>query len=285
MDRLMRNIFLVTGAGLFLWHQHLQNHSLKTVRHELEYTDLPESLEGYRIVQISDLHGAQFGPENRHLEETIDALKPDVLCMTGDMVHARGDNGDAVFHLLSHLKGNYPKLYITGNHEIYRRRLTGREEVERQSYYANLEGRGVILLRNERYDLPTHPITFYGVEDNYHFYKEGGGETLLPESLIGRVSQDTFPVALVHRPNHFLKFQESGVRLMLSGHTHGGIIRLPVLGGVLSPDRILFPEYDKGLFKVQGAFLHVSSGLGNSKPMVKLGNRPEVILFTLKRKK
>lgn len=285
MNRLMRPLCLAAGAGLFLWHQHLQNHSLKTVRYELPYTDLPEGLEGYRIVQISDLHGAEFGLENRELAVRIDALHPDVLCMTGDMVHARGDNGDAVFHLLDNLRGAYPRLYITGNHEIYRRRLTGREEMVRLAYYSELEARGVIVLRDAHYDIPTHPVTFYGVEDNYRYYKEGGKKDLVPESLIGKIRKDTFPVALVHRPNHFVKFQEAGARLMLSGHTHGGIIRLPVLGGILSPDRVLFPKFDKGLFQAEGAYLHVTSGLGNSKPMVKVGNRPEIILFTLRGKK
>lgn len=285
MDRWMKPIFLATGAGLLLWHQHIQNHSLKTVDHQLAYTDLPESLEGFRIVQISDLHGAEFGPENRRLAERIDSLRPDILCMTGDMVHARGDDGTAVFNLLRHLKGDYPRLYITGNHEIYRRRLSGREEIERQGYYSKLEENGVIVLRNMHYDFPDLPITFYGVEDNVRYYKEGGGMELLPEPLLGKIRTDTFAVGLVHRPNHFQKFQEAGIRLMLSGHTHGGIIRLPMLGGVLSPDRILFPAYDKGMFKVKDAYLHVSSGLGNSKPMVKVGNRPEVIRFTLKGKK
>lgn len=277
---LLRTAGLLSIAG----YQIYQNKFVKNTVMEVFYEDLPEELNHYRLAQISDLHGAVFGRDNQRLEQMIMALEPDILCITGDMVHKFSDSGDAFINLVSALDDQLVKLFVTGNHEMVQRKLGGYERLNRSVMYRKLENHNVHILNGTTYIPPGLPIAFSGIDDDFEHY-EGAGfneEDFIPGDHLPMPNQGFLNVALIHRPNYFRSVADYGYQLMLSGHTHGGVIRLG-RGGVLSPDMKFFPEFDKGLFHRGGSYLHVTSGLGLAKPIPRIDNRPEIVLLILRK--
>lgn len=285
MANKLRKILLRT-AGLLsiVGYQIYQNKFVKNRVLELFYEDLPEELDHYRIAHISDLHGAVFGHDNQKLEQMIMGLEPDILCITGDMVHKYSDSGDAFINLAAALDENLIKLFVTGNHEMVQKRGGHFEQLNRSVLYRKLENYNVRILNGTTYTPPGLPITFTGIDDNYEHY-EGLGfreADFNPGDYLPMPSLDTLNVALIHRPNYFRSIADYGYQLMLSGHTHGGVMRIGK-GGLLSPEMKFFPEFDKGLFRRGNSYLHVTSGLGLAKPIPRVDNRPEIVLLILRK--
>lgn len=277
--------FLLAAAGIasFIGHQNYQNKSIKVNYNRLFYPYLDEKLENYRICHISDLHSGTFGKDNSKLADIINNLQPRVLCMTGDMIDDDLDDGENFIKFLEKVDKSIIRLFVSGNHETYTTSGFRTIVSNRTVFYNKLKNVGVHVLHNTEYKDEEYPIRFSGTEDNYLMYQ---GENFIEEnfdiaSQIQEAKSDYFNVALVHRPNYFRSFASYGYQLMLSGHTHGGIIRIYGLGGLLSPDATFFPEFDKGLFRYEDSYLNVSSGLSSPKPIPKFGNRPEVNIVTL----
>lgn len=286
MNRGMGKLLVRTsGLAIILGYQIYQNRFVRNRVLELYYEDLPEEADNYRIVHISDLHGAVFGKNNQKLEEMIMALEPDVLCITGDMVHQHADSGDAFKDLIKGLDPALLKLYVTGNHEMTRRTARGFERLNRSVLFRQLENYNLVMLDGSSYIPPGMPMAFSGISDDYELYEGIGGreEEFIPGDHLPMPEKGFFNVALVHRPNYFRSIADYGYSLMLSGHVHGGVIRLAGKGGLLSPDLSLFPEFDKGLFVRNGSYLHVTSGLGLGKPIPRVANRPEIVLIVLRK--
>lgn len=276
-------IFKTIGLLSLAGYQIHQIKGLLSRTHELWYPELPQRLDGYRIVHISDLHGAVFGKDNDKLAQRIMALEPDILCITGDMVHSYSDDGEAFFRLVAGLDHRLVKLFVSGNHENAQRTLRGYQPLNRSVLYRKLENFGMIHLDQAVYQVADLPLQFAGMADRHEAYSGSAAEASFdPGASLAMPDQARFNVALIHRPNYFRRIADYGYDLMLSGHTHGGIIRILGKGGLLSPDRRFFPELDKGLFRSGQAILHVSSGLGLVKPIPKFGNRPEVTLLILR---
>lgn len=277
---ILRTAGLISLAG----YQIYQTKFVKKTVMELFYEDLPEALDNYRIAHISDLHGAVFGRDNQRLEQMIMALEPDILCITGDMVHKFSDSGDAFLNLIAALDEDLTKLFVTGNHEMAQRKMGKFERLNRSVMYRKLENYNVQILNGTTFIPEGLPIAFSGMDDDFEQY-EGLGfveENFRPGDFLPMPNLDFLNVALIHRPNYFRSISDYGYQLMLSGHTHGGVIRIGK-GGMLSPEMKFFPEFDKGLFQRDNSYLHVTSGLGLAKPIPRIGNRPEIVLLILRK--
>ncbi|PKK40419.1 hypothetical protein ABB02_00275 [Clostridiaceae bacterium JG1575] len=276
-------VIAATGIAALSVYEVVQNQALHLVIRELYLKDLDPSLDRLRIAQITDLHGARYGRHNSRLAAMITAAQPDVLCMTGDMVHHIRDEGTSFLELITRLDRDLPKLYVTGNHESQKesKTLQGREETR---LFERLDHLGVVRLAHDSWQMPGRPIRFAGLADRRGIYEDIHleEESFEPFRELPLPDPEQFNVALCHRPYYFRSIASYGYDLMLSGHVHGGVLRLPGLGGVLSPTWHFFPELDKGLFSYKGSHLYVSSGLGLSKPLPRLGNRPEVVLLILR---
>ncbi|KAF5065253.1 Calcineurin-like phosphoesterase [anaerobic digester metagenome] len=261
-----------------------QSRTIKMKATQLFYPDLPKELDHYRMVHISDLHGARFGRENQSLVRRIMALEPDVVCMTGDMVHGSSDDGEALRNLVSGLDQKLVKLMVSGNHENGRRTLTGIESLNRATLFDSLTQYNVRLLDGQSWQVPGLPLIFSGLPDRQEHYQGlGFNEARFdPADHLPAPVPDCFNVALVHRPNYFRSIARYGFDLMLSGHTHGGVIRIGSKG-LLAPERSFFPELDQGLFAHGAACLHVTSGLGQIWPIPRVNNQPEIALLVLRR--
>lgn len=256
----------------------------------LIYKDLPKSLSNYKILQLSDLHSKEFGKDNKYLISSIKEINPDLILVTGDMFTVSDISIDmneeklVPYQLLSKLATHYKIVYVSGNHEegkdiIYNGDdYSTRDRSKNNAYnrYRNkLESKGVTFVENTSLQNYDNFINIYGV----YFDSMEKGEYYQSINL----DKTKFNIMLCHDPKYFDTFANMGFDLVLSGHVHGGIIRIPLLGGLLSPDRKFFPEYDKSIYKINNSYMNVSAGLGDS-ILKRVFNPPEINVIVLKNK-
>lgn len=270
-------VFLAGLLGVIAWVA-WGNTALVTTELSVKSGKLPAAFDGFRIVQVSDLHNASFGDGNAELLERVEQAQPDCIALTGDLVDSRHTDVDAALSFAREAAKIAPTYYVTGNHEArleeWEKLLTGLEEA------------GVTILQNESIllDREGHSIVFSGVEDpSFHddhplHDTEGIWERNL-ESL--SPEEGRYTILLSHRPEYFAFYEKLGFDLVLAGHAHGGQFRLPGIGGLWAPGQGLFPEYDAGLYQQGGTAMAVSRGLGNSLFPFRVNNRPEIVAITL----
>ncbi len=260
---------------LFIWLMYDSSANLQVSRYEAASEKLPESFDGFTIVQLSDLHGAQFGSDGTALAKKVRELEPDMIALTGDFVTDEGDL-DAVRQLVSELSEICPVYFVSGNHEFG----SGLAQEVRQI----MTDAGVKYLSNEfvSIDRGEDSIILGGVEDPLAY-----ADMIDPPELARRMNEAdpaAFKVLLGHRNYWMEEYPDLPVDLILSGHAHGGLVRIPGVGGVIGTDRSLFPDYDAGEYDNGAYTLIVSRGLGNSVPVPRLFNRPEIVVVTLRTK-
>ncbi len=230
---------------------------------------LPAAFDGLRITLLTDLHGREFGPGNETLLDKVSAQKPDIICISGDLADEETDR-TILKPLLTGLCQTAPTYYVTGNHE-WRRDDTEDLLKEIASY-------GVTVLRNDYVTLENQgeTLVFAGAEDpNGYWDMEKPGE-LMPR-IRQEVGGDPFVVMAYHRNDALDLWSSLQADAVLSGHGHGGVIRLPFVGGLLGVDRRLFPKNAEGLYGEGRTTMAVSRGLGG----VRLWNRPHLPTIVL----
>lgn len=245
---------------------------------------LPSVFNGYRIVHLSDLHGAQYGRDNQLLVREVLRARPNIVAMTGDMADQNQNSIPVLTDLCRQLCTHFPVILIPGNHE---------QSMEKQIYthlMNNLKDIGVIILENRRYIISRgdSSLNLYGLVTPMVYYKDPLGEYRRgahfsekdTEQALGKADPSRFSILLAHNPLYYPSYRDWGADLTLSGHIHGGIIRIPGLGGLLSPDLSFFPKYDGGYFQEHGRHLVISRGLGNNF-LFRVNNPPELVVVTL----
>ncbi|NLX64796.1 MAG: metallophosphoesterase [Clostridiaceae bacterium] len=291
MFRIDKKIIIILILSFLIVFFYWQNHTLQITRYELVYDNLPKGFDGYRIVQISDMHGKTFGKENIGLAERIKSLKPDILLITGDMMSSTINDEGAFFDFLDHFNKACPIYMCLGNHEQIASQLSGDND-RYSNFINNIRKKGVILLDNEKIKVKkgTDSITISGLTlELYHYSRRDVDYNVqnmsltvsYMEAVLGK-SPDGFNILIAHNPAYFQEYVSWGADLILSGHMHGGVIRVPFLGGVFSSEKVFFPEYDAGLFESGTSRMVVNRGLGYSKINIRLFNRPEISSIVLK---
>ena len=268
-------ILIIVGAVYLYWG----NNSLTVGRHTLSPANLPESFSGFRIVQVSDLHNKDF---KGRLIRKISSLNPDIIVITGDIIDSRHTDTDIALKFAENAVNIAPVYYVTGNHESRLKDIYPefRESLENLGVTV-LDCRSVTLEKNgdEIVLAGMNDLTFYGsstLDENTIVFKE-----ML--NNLGREKGDRTGILLSHRPEIFDTYVESGFEVVLTGHAHGGQIRLPFVGGILTPNQGFFPEYDAGLYQKENTSMIISRGLGNSLFPFRIGNRPEIIVCELEK--
>lgn len=239
---------------------------------------IPDSFSGFRIAQISDLHNAEFGKDNKKLLSLLETCEPDVILLTGDLVDSRNTDIEIAISFSEKASAIAPTYYVSGNHEA---RIDEYEDLTE-----GLENAGVQVLKNEIVLLEElgESICVAGMEDPSFVtdYLFGDSETLAINVLSELISdEDIFTILLSHRPELFDAYVECKVDLVFSGHAHGGQFRLPFIGGIVAPNQGFFPEYDAGQFTEGNTVMIVSRGVGNSILPFRINNRPEIVLVEL----
>lgn len=271
----LRNFFLLCIiCAVFAWWS---NHSLQTEHFTFASPRLPSGFDGCVIVQISDLHGAEFGENNEKLLAQVRRAGPDYIFLTGDMQDQfRRTPYSYSVALGRELTEIAPTFFITGNHEWA---LPGIRDLKRE-----LKDAGVTVLTNEYVALlrDGSSMLLAGIDDPNGFADQKKPEELAAE--LQKANPGAFWILLAHRNNYFENvYSRLGADLVISGHGHGGLIRLPFTDGLISVERSLFPSYTAGFYEANGSEVFVSRGLGNSGKTFRLFNRPELVILTLER--
>ena len=258
-----------------------------------------------RVVQLSDLHSSSYGKNNKKLLTRIEELKPDIIICTGDIVDSAEDDIDYAVNLGQKLSEIAPSYYVYGNNEvetIYDFPLnekeldkkfgfdkSNRDETAllkiKDSFEEKLEKAGIKVLKNEKdtINVKSTAIDVYGVltsnPSSFWSYSEKAFFDYIYENA------DNLKITAIHEPFIFEEFQpEFWGDLMVSGHTHGGVIRVPVLGPLFTREGGLFPErggkFVYGRYNAADKPLIVSSGLENSN-IFRINNQPELVIIDI----
>lgn len=259
------------AAGFLLWG----NCSLQTTETALVSPALPPAFDGLRIVELADLHGRVFGRGSRRLLAAVRRAEPDLICIDGDLFDERTDLA-MLPPLLRGLCAIAPVYYVTGNHEW---RVPGLRGI-----LAQMRACGVTVLQDDWRVLRRgeDALIVAGTDDPC-----GPAERKTPAELIADIRAEAgeaaFLLLLAHRNDQLPQWSALGVQAVLAGHCHGGVVRLPFVGGLFGTDRRLFPAWDAGLYRQGETALYVSRGLGYTNVHFRLFNRPEIAVIVLRR--
>ena len=259
------------AAGFLLWG----NCSLQTTETALVSPALPPAFDGLRIVELADLHGRVFGRGSRRLLAAVRRAEPDLICIDGDLFDEHTDLA-MLPPLLRGLCVIAPVYYVTGNHEW---RVPGLRGI-----LAQMRACGVTVLQDDWRVLRRgeDALVLAGTDDPC-----GPAERKTPAELIADIRAEAgeaaFLLLLTHRNDQLPQWSALGVQAVLAGHCHGGVVRLPFVGGLFGTDRRLFPAWDAGLYRQGETALYVSRGLGYTNVHFRLFNRPEVAVIVLRR--
>lgn len=245
-----------------------QNKHLETTHYTYETEQLGVDLDGYRIVQISDLHNAKFGKNNQKLVDRIRECAPDMIVLTGDLVDSNHTNVDRAVQFVNEIVKICPVYYVTGNHEYWL------DTSEYEKLMDGVASAGVIILDDQVVEISRGDAKFRLVGLDDRSLSDGTLEALLSD-------EKEFTVVLAHESQYLARYAGTGVDLVLSGHAHGGQFRLPFVGGIVAPDQGFLPEYTAGEYYMNGTEMIVSRGLGNSVVPVRLFNYPEIVCVEL----
>ena len=266
------------AAALLLLSFYRSNFTLSVERYTFDAPDLPPGFDGLRIVQLSDLHGAVFGPDNEDLTAAVAAEEPDLIVLTGDLLDRFRETPHSYAAALgAACAAIAPTYFVTGNHEWALGDVPALKEALRSAGVTVLSNEYVVLERGG------DRLVLAGIDDP-NGYADQKTPAELAEEIRAAFGPEMPWLLLAHRNTRFAsEYSRLGASLVLSGHGHGGMIRLPFTDGLISTDRTLFPSYTDGFYEANGAAVFVSRGLGNSGPSFRLFNRPEVAVLTLRR--
>lgn len=251
-----------------------------------EYTVKSNKLTAYRkVLVLSDLHGKSFGEQNQKLKTAIDKIGPDMILLAGDMYTACKDKDNSeVISFVSELAKNYPLYSANGNHEHKTKLAPEIYGPLYEKYTHGVKESGGVILVNESVTLPDENLTVYGLEIERPYYKKGTCPEMEEDHmtcLLGRPDETKFNLLIAHNPDYFEAYAKWGADLTVSGHVHGGLMVLPIVGGFINPRLQLFPKYDGGRFTHQDKTMILGRGLGGHTLPIRIFNPGELVLLHL----
>lgn len=239
----------------------------------------------FQFLLLSDLHNKTYGPGNKRLADAINRIPVDAILVAGDMYTSREHAGfSGAEALFSQIAGKCPIYYANGNHEQKTRVKKEDFGTLYEDYWKRMEKLGIEPLINSRVLLAEYGIDLCGLEIGREYFKRFRKRPLPPKYLeeqLGKRREGVCQILLAHNPDYFPEYADWGADVVLSGHVHGGVVRLPFLGGVLSPALRLFPKYDGGLFREGSSVMILSRGLGMHTIPVRMWNPAELVVVEL----
>lgn len=277
-------------AAFLIW----QNNFPTVDEYAVESPALPEELDGCKIVQLSDLHNKCFGEDQKRLVAELEKIEPDLILLTGDLIDKRRTREDGWGNALSLIRQAAelaPVFYVSGNHE-WESGLYKKLRPQLETLGAEVLDDGFVIL-----DHGNAALAVMGLSDPAAFSKNvKAGQPMKKEELpacakkVGerlkwiceQQEPNAFQVLIAHRPQLLEMYAGAGVHLVFSGHAHGGQVRLPGLGALYAPDQGWRPEYTEGPYIMDNTVMIVSRGLGNSAFPLRVFDRPQIVVVTLK---
>lgn len=287
---------ILIGGAIFTGAYSLYRYQVDSIeknKYVIESPKIPKEFDNFNIVQISDLHNKSFDKDNKKLIKAIDELNPDIIVITGDLIDGENKNFNVALDLIESLTKKYKIYHIIGNHE--QKSLIKRYRDLYINYFEELYSKNIINLENEvvKIEKNNSHINLYGLIiplDYYpYFFSNYKNKNLkldkrFIENSLGKINKNEYNILLAHTPFFFEEYASWGADLILAGHVHGGIIRIPYMGGLLSPNREFFPKYDYGKYNKNKSTMLLSKGLGGSRILMRINCRPEIVKITLKHK-
>lgn len=251
-----------------------------------EYTVESPKLKGSTVcVAISDTEGRTFGENNQRLVDKIKGANPEFVLILGDMIDEENKSYDGVLSLCKTLTKDYPVYYTLGNHE-----LSMIEWGVYEDFVRDIKATGTHLLINEMEDYTTKSgdrLTIAGLKTFPFFEVDApdynNEENRLFKSYLKQEDDSHLSLLLCHYPETYIwGLDEYNIDLMLSGHAHGGLIRLPFTQGLYAPEQGYFPKYTKGYYTNGKANMLISAGLSSSGGVPRFLNPLDVMVITFK---
>lgn len=273
-------LILLLLVVLFCYYQ---NNAIEVNMTTIKSREVPKQFNNYKIIQLSDLHGKEFGQDQNKLVRKIKNEKPDMIVFTGDLIDSKKYVEKYSLKLMEKIVKIAPVYFVTGNHEYWSGKYEGLK--------SKLENIGVKVLNNESLVLERKgkSIQIFGINDpaekeigNEYLTEEQQAEFNIKHSLHTKMNESEFNVLLSHRPELLSLYSSYDFDVVLSGHAHGGQIRIPFVGGVVAPNQGVLPKYTSGKYKMKNTTMIVNRGLGNSIIPQRMFNRPEVVVVYLK---
>jgi uncharacterized protein len=291
----IRVALILALMALYITISAVASNGLEVTHTNITVNDLPQALDGLRIIQISDLHSSRFGKDQSELIDKISAEKPDIIVITGDFIDGVNPDSAPCEELVRGLVSIAPVYRVRGNHEYY---LDSQMQV---SFDEDMAACGAMLLDNSTVILTKNgtPYLLGGMNDVYkhqfdiaddiinrdQFYMDiaKGYMTDLAKSM--PLGDYPLKIMLCHQPQYWQLWRGAGYDIALCGHLHGWIARMPGIGGILRMPNVYFPEEDAGYYNKQGIQVYISRGLDSLKSWrnIRLNNKPELTVIEVRK--
>jgi hypothetical protein len=261
----------------------IDGNRFRVVNEDFELANLKKEC---KFVMISDLHNKVYGNKNDKVINAIDNINPDFIIIAGDLVTSKTyENMTPGIELVNALSRKYKIYYGIGNHETKLKREVNDKYEELKERTNN---KNIILLENGLAQIQEYNINITGLELDLEYFahfkirkmKNGYLEKTLP-----KCDKSKCNLLIAHNPDYFEEYAKWGADLVLSGHVHGGIMRLPIVGGVIAPSYRLFPKYDGGVFKSGKSYMLLGRGMGAHTIPFRFFNPAELYVVNLKPQK
>lgn len=263
--KISRRTFVISGVVAFMSYLLFEVRTVAVTKYSIHIQNLPSSFNGFTILHLTDLHSKEYGKDQKMLIDLINGYEYDMVAITGDLVDKDNPKIGPAINLIQGLL-NRPVFFVPGNHEWWANFNTKERLLS--------EGVHILENSNYKYDKDDQHIWIVGVDDPYL------GKDNLDLAIDG--INDSMPkLLLAHAPNIYPMAIQSRIDLVMVGHTHGGQVRLPILGAIIAPGQGLFPKLDYGLFSSNSTKMIINGGLGESVLPIRFCNRPEIVLITL----
>ena len=254
----------------------IDNKNLVIKKYEIYSKKIEEDIV---IVQISDLHNTLFGKNQKNLISKIKELNPNLITITGDFIDKRNPDIEISLDLIKGISGLAPIYYVNGNHEYV-------VSSEYEKLKKELVKLNVNILENQTDEIVINNtnLTIVGINDPIFSNEVGIDDKFIVDNNLKKlnINKDNFTILLSHRPEVFDVYINNDINLTLTGHTHGGQIRIPFIGAIFAPHQGVFPKYSEGIFEKDNNYMIISKGLGNSVVPIRINNRPEIVAVYLK---
>lgn len=261
----------------------IDGNRFEVVREEFTLQNLKKDC---KFVLISDVHNKVYGENNAPIIKAIKQINPDFIILAGDLVTSKqSEEMTAGIALIKTLAKDYKIYYGLGNHEVKIKEQCDKFGERFTLLKQAAADKNIVWLENESVEIPKYNIKITGLalalEYFAHFRLQKMEEHYL-ENVVGMPDKSKCNLLIAHNPDYFSEYAKWGADLVLSGHVHGGIMRLPWLGGVLSPSYRLFPKYDGGVFRENNAVMLLGRGMGSHTIPLRFFNPAQLYEVTLK---
>lgn len=283
------------------------NKNIFIKEYKIKNNKIPQKFNNYKIVQLTDIHSIRNEKQIKRLINKIKNQKPNLICVTGDLIDAEyyclqndlyknkeiNQIEELTVKFMKELNKIADTYYIYGNHEMMLL-----DNPENNKFKVDLENLGIKILNNkiEVIEINGEKINLIGVQDPATLYKDekyayidGNNREKVKAILndlflkIPEENKDNFTILLSHRPEYFETYDKYNIDLALTGHTHGGIARVPIINGVYAHPQGWLPKYSYGIYKTKDFSMIISAGIGYSKLPIRIFNPPEISTIILEK--